>query len=96
MDMSHEACVAKGKIGGKKSGEVRRANRYFKHEIEKQLGCNLEEAITALWRKAKQGDVQALIFLRDTIGEKPSDKIENEVKMSVEQYLGEVEEDSEY
>ena len=33
--------------------------------------------------QAKKGNVQAISFLRDTIGEKPTDKVETDVKENV-------------
>lgn len=95
-DQDHDKCVETGRKAGIASGKVRRERKLFKEAIEKQLNANIEDAMLALWAKARQGDVQAAVFLRDTIGEKPKDKVENDVKMSFEDYLGKVEDEDEY
>lgn len=49
----------------------------------KQLGINADNIdnqmamIIAIWNKALKGDVQAFNSIRDTVGEKPKDVIEN-------------------
>lgn len=95
-DQDHDTCVENGKKAGVASGKARREKKLFREAIEKQLEANIYDAMHALWMKAKQGDVQSAVFLRDTIGEKPSDKIENDVKMSFEDYLEKVEDEDEY
>ncbi len=56
-------------------------------EVEEIEGLSFEDcpdanltlgqaAVLAVAKKAKRGDVQALVFLRDTAGEKPVDKVE--------------------
>ena len=85
------------RAGGIASGKARKEKKWFKEEIEKQLGANIEKVIEALWKKASSGDVQASQFLRDTIGEKPTDKVENtNVDMSYEDYIKKVENKDEY
>lgn len=95
-EQDHDKCVENGKKAGVASGVARREKKLFREAIEKQLNANIYDAMHALWMKAKQGDVQAAVFLRDTIGEKPKDKVENDVKMSFEDYLGKVEDEDEY
>ena len=96
-EQSREKAKINGQKGGIASGKAKREKKYFKEEIERQLGASLEEVISALLKKAKQGDVQASQFLRDTIGEKPSDKVENtNVDMSYEEYLKKVEDEDAY
>ncbi|MBP3920790.1 MAG: hypothetical protein J6D28_04420 [Bacilli bacterium] len=65
-----------GRKGGIKSGEARREKKIFKEAIEKQLGQSIDSMIKSMITQAKKGNVQAITFLRDTIGEKPTDKIE--------------------
>ena len=49
----------------------------------KELGIDTDNIdnqmamVISMWRKAIKGDVQAFNTLRDTIGEKPTDKIEH-------------------
>lgn len=69
--------------GGIASGKARREKKLFKEAIEKQLGQSIDSMITAMINQAKQGNVQAISFLRDTIGEKPTDKVEAEVNTDV-------------
>lgn len=71
------------KKGGIKSGEVRRNKKTLRNELEIALslkdetGEELKMSITkALIKKAISGDVKAYIVIRDTIGEKPTDKQE--------------------
>lgn len=69
--------------GGINSGKARREKKLFKEAIEKKLGQNINEMIEAMYEQAKKGNVQAITFLRDTIGEKPTDKVEAEVNTDV-------------
>ena len=87
----------KGKNGGIASGKARKEKKWFKEEIEKQIGGSIDKIINAMLEKAKKGDIQAGQFLRDTIGEKPTDKVENtNVEMSYEDYIKKVESEDEY
>ena len=65
--------------GGKKSGESRRARKTLKEELLLLLseGDTQKSVTVALLQKAMDGDVKAFEVLRDTIGEKPVDKVEN-------------------
>ena len=78
---THEENVANGRKGGIRSGEAKREKKLFKEAIEKKLGNSLDTIIDALMIKAATGDVQASVFLRDTIGEKPTDKIEGNISV---------------
>lgn len=69
--------------GGIKSGEARREKKLFKEAIEKQLGQSIDSMIKSMITQAKKGNVQAITFLRDTIGEKPTDKVEADVNSDV-------------
>jgi hypothetical protein len=57
--------------------------------IDNQMALNV-----ALWAKALQGDVQAFNSIRDTIGEKPTDKVETVI--TYEEKLKEVADEDEY
>lgn len=72
------------KKGGIKSGEKRRERKKFKELLEIALQLQNEETgeqndfaiIAALIKKAVNGDTKAFELIRDTIGEKPTDKQE--------------------
>ena len=66
----------KGKKGGIKSGEVRRARKTLKEELLLLLesGNTQNKISLALIQKALKGDIKAFEVIRDTIGEKPIDK----------------------
>ena len=74
------------KMGGKASGEARRKKKDLRLALEALLEKEFEdkkgnkltgtEAITAkLFEKAMKGDVRAFETLRDTVGQKPVDKV---------------------
>ena len=86
-DQSHDEAVKNGKIGGVRSGEVRRERRKLKDELEYILAMDAGDGSTlgnsiamALVQKALTGNVAAFNSFRDTIDGKPTDKIafENE------------------
>ena len=96
-ELSKEEAKKRGSAGGKASVQARREKKFFKEEIEKQLGGSIEQIIKAMLEKARKGDIQAGQFLRDTIGEKPTDKVENtNVDISYEEYLKKVEDEDAY
>jgi hypothetical protein len=64
------------KAAQKKSTESKLRKKFFKEEIENQIGDSIRNIITAAIKRAEKGDITADIFLRDTIGEKPTDKSE--------------------
>ena len=72
-----------GRKGGINSGKARREKKLFKEAIEKQLGQSLDSMVLAMIKQAKKGNVQAITFLRDTIGEKPTDKIDADLTADV-------------
>lgn len=75
-------------IGGVKSGETRRRKREFKQDVEVFLDAlsqrkekdiqltNQAAIIAAVGSRALRGDVKAAEFIRDTVGEKPIQTIE--------------------
>ena len=68
-----------GSKGGKRSGEVRRERKTLREELLLLLSTgNTQEKISlALLQKALNGDTKAYEIIRDTVGEKPTEKIEN-------------------
>ena len=67
--------------GGIASGESRRKRKSLKEELIMllEMDDNNVKISTALLKKALSGDIQAFTTIRDTIGEKPTDKVEQEV-----------------
>ena len=68
----------KGKAGGIKSGKVRAERKTLKEELLLLLaqGNTQNKMSLALLKKAMNGDIRAYEVIRDTVGEKPTDKIE--------------------
>jgi hypothetical protein len=66
------------KMGGIKSGEVRQARKTLKEELLLLLDKddNQTNLTVSLIQKALAGDTKAFEIIRDTIGEKPTDKQE--------------------
>ena len=66
------------KKGGIRSGEVRRARKTLREELLALLsvGDTQERISLAQLEKALKGDTKAYEVIRDTIGEKPTDKLE--------------------
>ena len=81
---THEENVANGRKGGIRSGEAKREKKLFKETIEKKLGKSIEDIVDAMIREASNGNTQASVFLRDTIGEKPTDKLQADVDNHVD------------
>ena len=63
--------------GGKASGEARRKRKTLKEELLLMLseGETQQSVTLALIEKAMSGDTKAFEVIRDTIGEKPVDKV---------------------
>ena len=63
--------------GGKKSGEVRRQRKTLREELLALLsdGNTQKDMNLAIIQKALNGDTKAYEVVRDTIGEKPIDKV---------------------
>ena len=74
-----------GKKGGIASGEARRRKKTLREELIALLETNNnnEKISVAILQKALNGDIQAFTTIRDTIGEKPVDKVEAEVNSDV-------------
>jgi hypothetical protein len=73
--------------GGRKSGETRRRRKTFKELMEiaferKTMGGKStmgEDVVAAMFEAALAGDVKAFVAIRDTIGEKPVEKVEGDL-----------------
>lgn len=56
-------------------------------EEAKKSNVSVQEAILIVMaQRAMQGDVQAAIFLRDTAGDKPTDKVELDSNLTIESW----------
>ena len=77
--LSKEGSKRRSSNGGKKSVEVRRARKTLKEELLAILsnGNTQERMSLSILEKALGGDVRAFEVIRDTIGEKPVEKIDN-------------------
>ncbi len=75
---SKEKARELGAKGGKASGESKRARKTLREELLALLAVgDTQKSITlSLISKAIQGDTKAFEVLRDTVGEKPTDKQE--------------------
>lgn len=71
--------------GGKASGEARAKRKTLREELLLLLekGDTQERISLALLQKAMNGDTKAFEVLRDTVGEKPVDKVETEVVSTI-------------
>ena len=74
-----------GRKGGIASGKARRERKTLKEELIMLLeddDNNLKISV-ALLKRALDGDISAFTTIRDTIGEKPTDRIEADVNSEV-------------
>ena len=71
----------RGRNGGIKSGEVRRERKTLKEELLLLLaqGNTQEKISLSLIQEAMGGNTKAFEVIRDTVGEKPVDKLEADV-----------------
>lgn len=76
-DQDREAAAKNGRKGGIASGEAKRRRKSLREQLEILLenGNTQESVAVALIEKAMGGDVKAFEVLRDTVGEKPVDKV---------------------
>ena len=74
---SGEEAARNGKKGGEASAKARAERKTLKEELLLLLseGNTQKKVSAALIKKAKSGNVKAFEVLRDTIGEKPMEKI---------------------
>ena len=84
---AHKLTVEEASKGGKKSGETRRRRKAFaeafnvllEREFTDHNGSSMQgvDAIAAkVFRQAMDGDMKAVQFLRDTVGEMPVQRLE--------------------
>lgn len=83
-ELSKDEAKRRGSLGGKKSGEARRAKKTMREMLDYLLEKELENKktgekvtyreamLTAMVKKAIEGDVKACQFVRDTSGELPT------------------------
>ena len=76
-DRTTEEQRAIASAGGRASGEARRKRKTLKEELLLMLseGETQQSVTLALIEKAMSGDTKAFEVIRDTIGEKPVDKV---------------------
>ena len=74
---SKEEARERGRKGGLASGDARRKRKTLKEELLLMLseGETQQSVTLALIEKAMSGDTKAFEIIRDTIGEKPVDKV---------------------
>lgn len=75
-DLSNEELKKRQSNGGKKSAQARAEKKLIKDRIlERMQAKDWDEYIDGIIARAKESKADAE-FLRDTIGERPSDKVE--------------------
>lgn len=106
-DLTSEEAREMGRRGGIASGESRRARKTFKEAIKILLETQVKDAdgelktiqdigLDALAKKLMDGDLNTFLAFRDTIGEKPTEKIDTNVNLSYEEALKQVAGKDEY
>ena len=90
-DLSSEELKKRQRNGGKASVKARRENKLLKDAILERMGADdWNEMVDALIGRAKETD-KAFEILRDTIGQKPSEKvdlsIEDESAREIDEYF---------
>ena len=85
-EQSREKAKANGQKGGIASGKAKRKRKEFKEALKTALTVVMENnktvqeiGVEALMDKFMKGDLKAFELIRDTIGEKPTDKQEVKV-----------------
>lgn len=70
-----------------KKGDMAYATDVLSLEEAEKMNVSVQTAINiAMVQRAMMGDVQAAQYIRDTIGEKPSDKLEIDQSLTVEEW----------
>ena len=68
-----------------KRGDVNSPEDILSMEEAEKMNVSAQTAIAiAMLKRAMMGDVQAGQFIRDTVGEKPSDKVEVDQSLTIE------------
>jgi hypothetical protein len=80
-ELTEEEQRALASKGGKASVEARRRKRTLKEELLLLLeeADNQKNISVAMLKQAMEGNVKAFEVIRDTVGEKPKDVIDNNV-----------------
>ena len=79
----------RGRAGGIKSGEARKKAKSFKEallvlmDLDDKGKNGYEHSAVALYKQVKKSNVKAIVALRDSIGEKPVDKSESSLNVSL-------------
>lgn len=87
IPQAHELTVEEASKGGKRSGEARRKKRQLRDALQELLDRDYTDKngntadgtmilAAQLFKKAQKGDVRAWEVLRDTVGQKPVERIE--------------------
>jgi hypothetical protein len=84
-ERSPEEVREMGRKGGIASGEARRRKKSLKEELITLLenGNTQEKISLAIIQQALDGNTKAFEVIRDTIGEKPVDKLEADVSSDI-------------
>ena len=71
--------------GGINSGKTRRFKKEMREILEKKAEDEgwAEKACDVLFNLVKKGNIKAIEFLRDTMGQKPAEKIETVEKIKI-------------
>ena len=70
-----------------KKGEIVEVDEIMDLADIEDINIDVQTAISiATIQRALQGDIQAVQFIRDTIGEKPSDKVELDQSLTIESW----------
>ena len=83
--LSTDEARKRGQAGGIASGRARRERKTLAEELKVllSLGKEQKKLCLALIESAKDGNIRAFEVIRDTIGEKPVDKVESETSVGV-------------
>jgi len=98
IPQAHKLTVEELSKGGKNSVESRKRTKQLKEDLVTLLetGDTQNRICLELIAKALDGDIKAFEVIRDTIGEKPTEKIEGNMNLSYEESLKEVADIDEY
>lgn len=86
IPQAHVLTVEEQSRGGKASVKARKERKTLKEELIMLLEKNnsQERISLALLQRALDGDTKAFEVIRDTVGEKPTNKVEADVNANVE------------
>lgn len=95
---SKEEAREKGRKGGIASGKARAERKALKEELLLLLseGNTQKKISLSLIKEAMKGNTKAFEVIRDTIGEKPVEKVDMNANISYEEAIKEVADSSEY